>query len=105
MMADVRVRLRRSGGLAGGRLDTVVHTSRLPPDQAVRLRALLTALPPKGTDGLPLPPPIPDSTSYELTVDRVGGSKTYRYHDGNLPARIRPLIEFLVSTSGRLGPI
>ena len=98
-MIDVRVRLRRTGGIAGGELNTVVDTSHLTHDQAHRLKALLTALPPRGVGGLPLPTPIPDSTRYELIIDRQGNRRTYRYSDTNLPPRIRPLIEFLLNTS------
>ncbi|GAA2620023.1 hypothetical protein GCM10010399_58940 [Dactylosporangium fulvum] len=95
----VRVELRRTGGIGGGELRTTVVSTLLPAAQADKLRSLVAALP-LPPEGLPQPPPPPDSLRYELLLDRGGRQLTYLYFDNSLPDAVRELVEHLVSMSG-----
>ncbi|WP_214108234.1 protealysin inhibitor emfourin [Acrocarpospora catenulata] len=95
----LRVRLRLTGGLPPLDRSVPVDASQLPADAARELESLLRALPAEDFRGL-FPPPVPDSTFYELHVERDGERRSYWYHEGSLPPEIRPLVQFLLNTAG-----
>ena len=75
--------------------DIPVDGLQLSDDRARELDTLVRALPAEDVRGL-LPPPVPDSTFYELHVEWYGRRRTYWYHDGSLPPEVRVLVQFLL---------
>ncbi|MER5621276.1 protealysin inhibitor emfourin [Streptosporangium sp. NPDC002544] len=91
----LRVRLRCTGGIAGEEINGLLDASHLPADRARELEALVGALPAEDVRGL-FPPPVPDSTFYELHVERYGERRAYWYHSGSLPPEVLPLVRLLL---------
>ncbi|MEU8250693.1 protealysin inhibitor emfourin [Nonomuraea sp. NPDC048916] len=96
--STLRVRLRLSGGMPPLDRDIPVDAFHLPADRARELDTLVRALPAEDVRGL-LPPPVPDSTFYELHVEWCGTRRAYWYHDGSLPPEARVLVQFLLDVA------
>jgi hypothetical protein len=90
-----RLRLRRTGGIAGVPTEAELDTSELDPAQAEPiLRALdATSTPPAGGGA-----PRPDAFRYELTIERAGQSRTMTFGDPPPPA-LAPVIAALAGRS------
>jgi hypothetical protein len=87
-----RVRLRRTGGIAGRATEAELDTSDLEPDRA---KAVLRAL--DAAKSAPPAIPRPDAFTYELTIERAGGTRTVTFTDP-APAELAPVLDAL---SGR----
>lgn len=88
-----RLRLRRTGGIAGVPTEAELDTAELEPAQAEPiLRALDAAKAP------PPAPPRPDAFSYELTIERAGDSRTVKFGDPP-PAELAPVVDALSARS------
>jgi hypothetical protein len=87
-----RLRLRRTGGLAGRPTEAELDTADLEP---ARAEAVLHAL--DGATSAPPALPRPDAFSYELTIERGGDSRTVTFGDPP-PAELAPVLDAL---SGR----
>jgi hypothetical protein len=95
MTAPVRVRFRRSGGLAGIKIAVDTDTDELSPAQGEMIRALLAA------PGSPPPsaPEAPDRFTYELLIDDGRHQRLLRWPETAVPDGVRPLIAELTKRS------
>lgn len=94
-----RLRLRRTGGIAGVPTEAELDTATLDPAQAEPILRALDAAQGQPAGG---GPPRPDAFRYELTIDRAGQSRTVTFGDPP-PAALAPVIEALASRS-RIAP-
>jgi hypothetical protein len=94
----MKVRLVRSGGVAGIRLATEVDAARLPEDGARRLARLVEE---SGILALPSGPPPgaagPDRFAYRLTVETEDRERTVEVAEQDVTPELAPLIDWLVS--------
>lgn len=99
-----RLRLRRTGGLAGIATEARLDTSALDPQQAGTLLAALDRadVPALAASHRPTAkPPMPDAFSYELEVRRGDQVHTIAFTDVDRPRELAPVIEAL---AGRARP-
>ncbi len=94
----MRVRLVRSGGVAGTRLAAEADSARLPAEGAERLNRLdeesgILSRPP----GAPTTPSGADRFAYRVTVETERGEHTVEIAEEDVTPEIEPLIDFLVS--------
>jgi hypothetical protein len=94
----MKVRLVRSGGVAGIRLTRELDSERLPEDGARRLARLVEesgvlGLPP----GAPAPPTGPDRFAYRLTVESGNAEHTVELAEQDVSPALTPLIDWLIS--------
>jgi hypothetical protein len=95
MSAPVRVRFRRSGGLAGITIATDTDSDELSPAHSETIRALLG-----GPDNPPASTPgAPDRFLYELQLDDGRRQRVLRWPETAVPDRVRPLIAELTTRS------
>ncbi len=93
-----RLRLTRSGGLAGLSLVASVDVDDLPPASAKQVRAALAAVDfdaKKGRRAAPAPGPFPDAYQYDLEVDD-GGKRTITVHDPVTSPELQELFDVLL---------
>ena len=100
--AHARLRLRRTGGLAGLPVEAALDTADLAPGEADPILAAL--------DGARLDAPEiaslegaspqagpPDAFGYELEVTRGGRTQRLRFGEHDMPDSLRPLVGLLGS--------
>ena len=98
----MRVNLERAGGFAppAMRLSCAVDSDELSAEDAAELKALVA-----GADVAALTgrarnsSPRPDAFHYRVTVDDDDGRHTVEASDGDMPATLRPLVEWLIKQS------
>lgn len=96
-VGPVAVRLTRSGGFAGTRLQVSVTTEGLPPEEAARLRELVERLNPDRLEARPAESPTrPDEFQYDLTIVRHGLQQHMRLHESAVTLELRDLLDFLI---------
>jgi hypothetical protein len=100
--AHVRLRLRRTGGLAGLPVEAAVDTADLAPGEAEPILAALDAAQLDAPDvaalqGAPPPPGPPDAFGYELDVTRGADTRRLRFGELDMPESLRPLVALLRS--------
>jgi hypothetical protein len=94
----MKVRLVRSGGVAGMRLATEADSARLPDESARSLARLV-----EDSGVLLLPPSAaalpsgPDRFAYRVTVETAGGQHTVEIAEEDMTPALEPLIDWLVS--------
>ncbi len=94
----MKVRLVRSGGIAGTRIATEADSSRLP-DEGARVLARLVeesgilSLPPRAAS----PAAGADRFAYRVTVENERGEHTVELAEEDVPPELEPLIDWLVS--------
>ena len=96
----MRIRFDSGGGVTGaaGRRQCVLDTETLPPAERQEVLTLvhnadlasLTGRVPRSQGR-----PRPDETFYEITVEDDGGVQTVSASDRDMPAGLRPLINWL----------
>jgi hypothetical protein len=94
----MKVRLVRSGGVAGIRLAFETDSAALPEEGARRLTRLVEesgvlALRP----AIPAKPSAPDRFSYRVTVETEGKEHTVEISEEDVSPSLEPLIGWLVS--------
>jgi hypothetical protein len=94
----MKVRLVRSGGVAGMRLAAEMDSARLPEEGARHLARLVEE---SGVLALPAHTHAgatgPDRFAYRLTVETEGREHTVEIAEEDLSPAIEPLIDWLVS--------
>jgi hypothetical protein len=92
----MRIRIERSGGFAGRKIQGSLDSSALPEPQARRLAELLEQ---SHFFDLPLrlesPSPGADRFNYKVTVETDSGSHSVEASDAAIPAELRPLLDWL----------
>ena len=99
--ADARLRLRRTGGIAGVPVEAAIDTADLAPGEAEPILAALDAArldAPEGpAGGAGGPPGPPDAFGYELEVTRGDRTRRLLFGDLDMPESLRPLVGMLRS--------
>jgi len=89
--------LRRTGGLAGLRLQARLDTRSLPEAEG---QALVGALDRFAAEGQmpqrPSPPGAADTMHYELEIDRGGATRTVSFSEQQVPEALAPVIRALM---------
>jgi len=95
MSAPVRVRFRRTGGLAGITIAVDTDTDELSPAHGEMIRTLLAGhgSPPSSAPG------APDRFTYELQIGDGPHRRVLRWPETAVPDRVRPLIAELTNRS------
>lgn len=99
--SDTEIRFERSGGVAGIRTISTIHSESLPEEEKKHLRSLIDR---SGFFGLPeeiIGPPRPDQFLYTITVAVDGKEHTVRTTETAAPEQLRPLIEWLNEAAKR----
>lgn len=96
-MEHARLRLRRTGGIAGIATEASLDTAELDENEARRLLAALDAGERAAQQPAKPPPGPPDAFRYELEVRRGGGTRTLTFTDVNRPAELAPVIDALAA--------
>jgi len=100
----MKVHFSQTGGFAGISIKCELDTDRMSAAEAAQLRALLAL------SGVELAQRKPrfgkafDLFSYAITVDDNGKSYRAKFDDLSLPAKARPLVEFLRTKSSGYSP-
>ncbi len=94
----MKVRLVRSGGVAGVRLATEADCEKLPDARARSLARLveqsgILSLP----TGAPGSRPAPDRFAYRVTVETDAGEHTVEVAEDDVTPALEPLIDWLVA--------
>jgi hypothetical protein len=98
----MRVQLERAGGFAPSamRLSHAVDSDELSTEDAAELKALISDADVAALAGRPRnSTPRPDAFHYRVTVDGDDGRHTVEASDGDMPATLRPLVEWLIKQS------
>ncbi|HVL05326.1 MAG TPA: protealysin inhibitor emfourin [Acidimicrobiales bacterium] len=93
-----RVRLTRSGGLAGLSMVAAVDLDELPPASAEKVEAALAEMDferPRRRRTVPAPGPWPDAFQYDIEVDD-GEKRSITVHDPVISPEVRALLDVLV---------
>ncbi|MDC4202818.1 MAG: hypothetical protein MPW14_13580 [Candidatus Manganitrophus sp.] len=99
--SDTEIRFERSGGVAGIRTISTIHSESLPEEERNHLRSLIDR---SGFFGLPeeiIGPPRPDQFLYTITVAVDGREHTVRTTETAAPEQLRLLIEWLNEAAKR----
>lgn len=95
----MKIYFERNGGFMGRNVTTVVDTTELPPQEALKLLEILEdtdffALPENPNGGLE-GVPGGDQLCYKVTVEVAGVQHTVETSDTAAPPRLQPLLEEL----------
>jgi hypothetical protein len=85
-----RLRLTRTGGLAGIAMEATVDTGELDPATADRILAAV-----RRADTTSRGAPFPDAFTYELEMDDGGGIRRVTFSDPGAPESLRPALDVL----------
>lgn len=99
--SDTEIRFERSGGVAGIRTISTIHSESLPEEERKHLRSLIDR---SGFFGLPeeiIAPPRPDEFRYSITVEIDGKQHSVRTTDTAAPEQLKPLIDWLNQAARR----
>jgi hypothetical protein len=94
----------RTGGFAGARLATTIHSEDLPAEEEGQLRDLIAA-----ADFFQQPATSPgrapgaDRFQYKVSVEGDGRRHTIQVNEGAIPPELRPLLQWLTKVA-RQGP-
>ncbi len=92
-----RLRLTRSGGIAGIDMVASVDVDDLPPQTASSVRAALAGVGHgRRTAAHGEPPPGADRYQYDLVIDAGGEPRTVRAHDGALTPELQTVVDALL---------
>ncbi len=96
----MRISFERSGGFAGITTKTTVDEKDLTADEAQKLRQLVEQADVFNLSKKVMPrSPRPDRFQYELSLEESGRKHTVTMSEEVLPAKLKPLIEWLVEKS------
>ena|ERR1700754_4065543 len=94
----MRIHFKRAGGFAAPAMnrDYTVDLANLPAEEAEELQKLITQLDIAGLASHPISkPPQPDAFYYRVVIEDHGGQYTIQTSDADMPASLRPLVEWL----------
>lgn len=93
---QVRVDVVRTGGFAGLETRSSVDTASLPESEARKLVALVEDLDVEALQQEAAPThTVPDAFIYDIVISGPGRTVRLRAQDPNVPAQLRPLIQFV----------
>jgi hypothetical protein len=98
--AHARLRLRRTGGLAGLPVEAAIDTADLPAGEAAAVLAALDRLDAPeiaAHEGASPPAGPPDAFGYELEVSRGGRTRRLRFGERDMPDALGPVVALLRS--------
>jgi hypothetical protein len=92
-----QLRLQRTGGLAGLRLQARLDTRSLPEAEGQALIGALDrfAAEPQMPQA-PSPPGAADTMHYELEIDRGGATRTVSFSEQQVPEALAPVVRALI---------
>jgi hypothetical protein len=103
MAGHARVRLTRTGGLAGLKMQAELDTAELEPSQEAEIVRALDGADLDRLEKAPRPTsPMRDAFQYELDVDRGGRTHRIAFSDADWPEPLDPLLSLL---SDRARPV
>ncbi len=92
-----KIRLTRSGGLAGIDLVASVDVDDLPEHTKSSVRSAVSGLGRAGAAAPPAgPPPGADRYQYDLVIDADGERRSVTAHDGALSPELRTVVDALL---------
>lgn len=98
----MKVRLERTGGVAGTRLEVVLDTAEMSPERAERVETIAAHL--EG-HGLPsktaLSGAARDAFRYTVTLDDGSGERRIEADDLTIDSKLRDLVDILVREGRR----
>jgi len=106
----LRISFERSGGFAGITTKTTVDEKDLAPDEAHKLRQLVEEADVFDLSKKIVPQsPRPDRFQYELSLEESGQQHTVTMSEETLPAKLKPLVNWLMEKSrqtkkGKISP-
>ena len=93
----MKVRLERTGGLAGSRLAVEVDSEELPPERAPELAARVQGAAFFALPAFTVPKrAVRDAFHYRITAEDSDRTKTIEVDDPDLSAQLQHLIDYLV---------
>jgi hypothetical protein len=97
----VRVIFRQSGGFGGLVRGCDLDTEKMPPGEAVKVRALVEKC--DLDEGGSLTENARDALVYAITVESGGARRKLLFDDLSMPPSAGPLVEYLVERSSPQG--
>jgi len=98
--ADLELRLRRTGGLAGLPMVACLHTRELDADAAESIVAALDEADIAGLEERPdAAPGAADLFHYQLEILSADGTQTVHFGERQMPAALAPVVETLMARS------
>lgn len=95
--ADLKLSLRRTGGLAGLPMVASVHTRDLEADEAQRVCDALDGVDLEDLQARPgAAPGAADTLHYQLEVRGVDRAQTVRFSERQMPAQLVPVVRALM---------
>jgi len=92
----VRVDVVRTGGFAGLEMRRSADTASLPESEARQLVALVEDLDVEALQREAVPTrTVPDAFTYDIVISSAGRTVRLHAEDPNVPAQLRPLIQFM----------
>jgi len=86
----------RTGGFAGLEMRRSADTASLPESEARQLVALVEDLDVEALQREAVPPrTVPDAFTYDIVISSAGRTVRLHAQDPNVPAQLRPLIQFM----------
>ena len=96
----MRISFERSGGFAGITMKTAVEEKDLTPDEAQKLRQLVEEADFFNSPGkIASRSPQPDRFQYELRLEEKGRQHTVTMSEEAMPAKLKPLVNWLMEKS------
>jgi hypothetical protein len=99
----LRVRVVRTGGLAGARVVAELEADALGPRRRRQVEGLIAGARTAAAGAPPRRPGGADRFTYEVTIEGAGGAQSLRGGEGALPEAVVELARFVVR-HGRKAP-
>jgi emfourin len=97
MTQRIQVEVTRTGGFGGLVTSRSADTDALPAEDARRLSELVGELDPQALRDQPGGTrALPDAFEYDVSISRAGEHVRLRVRDPDVPAELRPLIQFVL---------
>jgi len=96
----VRIYFKRTGGFAGIRLETMIDSDTLPPEEAAKLLDMV-----ESADFFSLPPKITvreigaDQFQYKVTIESKERQHSVEMQEAAIPPTLRPLVTRLTASA------
>jgi hypothetical protein len=103
VIGRVRVKMRRSGGFTGRTTEAELDSAHMAPAEAARLIQLVTTLDLSRLTTSRTPAAGADLMRYDLVIENGVDRWEGTVSDPSIPSELRPLLQFMTSTTHRLG--